>query len=282
MNMFRICMLTACTNVLISQSLIADDATFDVPSFIVGIGGQGFIGDGKTEVGESWNFNPDGLSSVFFHDVNDTPLDFEDWVISPLGGSSYGRGQCSVEVTDTQLFIENTAIGFADGGDAGEFAEAYVQVHGEFHLYIDADSTIDYELCNETNGSSTWGRLFIRRLVSNQWVTMTELETFSDAGAECSSGNLQVAPGYYQLYFSTRVNMHNGAENWSLANCTSEAALTITPVPNIADINGDGIVNGADLARVLGAWGTSAAGGDLNGDGIVDGADLAIVLANWT
>ena len=47
------------------------------------------------------------------------------------------------------------------------------------------------------------------------------------------------------------------------------------------DFNGDGIVDGADLARVLGAWGTDAPGGDLNGDGIVDGADLALVLANW-
>ena len=59
------------------------------------------------------------------------------------------------------------------------------------------------------------------------------------------------------------------------------ARLEIQPLPNPADINGDGIVDGADLARVLGAWGTDAPGGDVNGDGIVDGADLALVLANW-
>lgn len=48
------------------------------------------------------------------------------------------------------------------------------------------------------------------------------------------------------------------------------------------DINGDGIVNGFDLAIVLGFWGTSDPKADLNGDGVVNGADLAIVLGYWT
>jgi len=51
------------------------------------------------------------------------------------------------------------------------------------------------------------------------------------------------------------------------------------PLPG--DANGDGLVNGADLAIVLGNWGTSGPG-DLNGDGTVDGADIAIVLGNWS
>ena len=46
-----------------------------------------------------------------------------------------------------------------------------------------------------------------------------------------------------------------------------------------ADVTGDGTVDGADLAALLGAWGTST--NDLNGDGIVDGADLASMLTAW-
>jgi len=49
----------------------------------------------------------------------------------------------------------------------------------------------------------------------------------------------------------------------------------------IADINADGQVNGADLAFILGAWGTSNPAADLSGDGQVNGADIAIVLGNW-
>lgn len=48
-----------------------------------------------------------------------------------------------------------------------------------------------------------------------------------------------------------------------------------------ADLNGDGVVDGADLASLLAAWGSSNSPADLNGDGIVDGADLATMLSLW-
>lgn len=47
-----------------------------------------------------------------------------------------------------------------------------------------------------------------------------------------------------------------------------------------ADLNCDGVVDGADLGILLGAWGTSGPG-DLNDDGLVDGADLGILLGAW-
>jgi len=50
---------------------------------------------------------------------------------------------------------------------------------------------------------------------------------------------------------------------------------------NPADLNGDGVVDGADLAALLTQWGTSGPA-DLNNDGVVNGADLATLLTNWT
>ena len=52
----------------------------------------------------------------------------------------------------------------------------------------------------------------------------------------------------------------------------------------LGDITGDGVVNGADLGLMLGAWGACGEGpcpGDLTGDGVVNGADLGILLAMW-
>ncbi|MBX3354138.1 MAG: hypothetical protein KF724_00390 [Phycisphaeraceae bacterium] len=49
----------------------------------------------------------------------------------------------------------------------------------------------------------------------------------------------------------------------------------------LADLSGDGEVNGADLALILGGWGTAAPALDLSGDGVVNGADIAIVLGAW-
>jgi hypothetical protein len=50
----------------------------------------------------------------------------------------------------------------------------------------------------------------------------------------------------------------------------------------LADLNGDGVVDGADLGLFSTVWGTDGSqGGDVNGDGIVNGADLALILAGW-
>ena len=49
---------------------------------------------------------------------------------------------------------------------------------------------------------------------------------------------------------------------------------------NPADLNGDGVVNGADLGQLLGNWGQPGAT-DLNGDGTTNGADLGFLLGHW-
>jgi hypothetical protein len=59
---------------------------------------------------------------------------------------------------------------------------------------------------------------------------------------------------------------------------------TMPPTP-VGDINGDGVVDGADLGLLLIDWGNCPAkgpcNGDLNGDGMVDGVDLGLMLQNW-
>jgi hypothetical protein len=59
----------------------------------------------------------------------------------------------------------------------------------------------------------------------------------------------------------------------------------------LADLNGDGIVNGLDLGILLINWsiptgspgcaGAIPCSSDLNCDGVVDGLDLGILLGNW-
>ena len=48
------------------------------------------------------------------------------------------------------------------------------------------------------------------------------------------------------------------------------------------DINGDGVVNTADLLVLLGEWGWPCSCADVNYDGIVNVEDLLILLGNWT
>ncbi len=50
--------------------------------------------------------------------------------------------------------------------------------------------------------------------------------------------------------------------------------------PRPGDLDGDGVVGGADLGILLQNWGT-AGPADLDADGVVGGADLGILLQNW-
>ncbi len=55
---------------------------------------------------------------------------------------------------------------------------------------------------------------------------------------------------------------------------------TISPTPCPGDLNGDAVVNGADLGMLLGAWGGTGVA-DINADGTVNGADLGLLLGSW-
>jgi hypothetical protein len=68
----------------------------------------------------------------------------------------------------------------------------------------------------------------------------------------------------------------------SRVNVEIDALSDVAPAArgpsNPADLNRDGIVDGADLGLLLSGWGGSGAG-DLDGDGVVDGSDLGLLLA---
>jgi len=68
----------------------------------------------------------------------------------------------------------------------------------------------------------------------------------------------------------------------TLGNTTDGFPACAPPCPG--DIDENSIVDGVDLAIVLGRWGTNPKDyprADTNGDGTVDGADLAQVLGTW-
>ena len=103
---------------------------------------------------------------------------------------------------------------------------------------------------------------------------------FQQAGVNANFTSLQtpagvLQPGVTYFWSVTAVNTHGA----TVSDGGAFSFTTATP----ADINGDGLVNGADLAFVLSAWGaTGPNAADVNGDGIVNGADLAFVLSAWT
>lgn len=79
-------------------------------------------------------------------------------------------------------------------------------------------------------------------------------------------------PGFDQTSGYGRIN----------AGAAVRSARTIA---GLGDLNSDGIVDGADLGLLLGAWGQpcgTPCSADLNDDNVVDGADLGLLLGGWT
>lgn len=72
-----------------------------------------------------------------------------------------------------------------------------------------------------------------------------------------------------------------------IGDLTISMVVECPPPGNPADLNDDGIVDGADIGLMLGAWGPCPGEpclGDLTGDGQVNGADIGLLLGEfgWT
>ena len=58
--------------------------------------------------------------------------------------------------------------------------------------------------------------------------------------------------------------------------------LVAQPIVCTGSIDGNGVIDGADLGLLLASWGTNPGSpADLDGNGVVDSADLGILLGNW-
>jgi len=72
---------------------------------------------------------------------------------------------------------------------------------------------------------------------------------------------------------------------FSAGTSTTTMSITVaasgTPAAPDADLNGDGVVGGADLGILLALWGTNDPIADIDRNGVVDGPDLGILLAAW-
>lgn len=80
-------------------------------------------------------------------------------------------------------------------------------------------------------------------------------------------------PGQYVLEVKRKAG--------SQATMPVALAWYMTDTGPFGDLNGDDHIDAADLAILLGAWGT-AGPGDLNDSGAVDALDLALLLGAWT
>jgi len=106
-------------------------------------------------------------------------------------------------------------------------------------------------------------------------------------GMQTRSGTRPLAAGKHRL----RVEFFENGGGAGLYMLWSGPGVSTEVVPSWAlsrdydwapaDLNQDGVVNGADLGVLLAAWGQSGSPADLDQDGVVGGSDLGALLASW-
>jgi hypothetical protein len=152
--------------------------------------------------------------------------------------------------------------------DCSGFADAYISYHRWYSNNTGAGPNAD-SMPIEISGDNgtTWVQLENVTENAGAWVKKTfRIQTYVPA--------------------STQVRIRFRAQDLN-AGSIIEAAVddvrvygaTCTPAL-VGDLDGNGVVNGLDLAVLLGAWGTGTY--DLSGDGIIGGEDLALLLTHWT
>ncbi|MDZ4828632.1 MAG: hypothetical protein SGJ09_00360 [Phycisphaerae bacterium] len=94
------------------------------------------------------------------------------------------------------------------------------------------------------------------------------------------TANTTVGPGL-DLPRQCRVCAHVDVTLVGGAVVEAIVCTALPSAPGLADLSGDGLVNGKDLAILLGLWGLSGIA-DIDCDGVVTGGDLAILLGAWS
>ncbi len=275
----------ATTIALATNGVVLGDATYEVVDTLIEISGSGFC-DVSYPSSPSYSFHPSGVAHtpVVFDSLDAAPIDASNGATDDLGGKTGSRVVFEVEQTDTtmDLLLGGRVHASMPTDEPGHYV-ANMTVQGHIDLAIDQPTMLFQETCIHSTEFYSNGILEIRRLTSNGEEPLDTFQGYCASVVLCQDEMIELEAGEYRLSFFTvasAASNANSPEPKSLLTLI-ETQLEFIPLPKPGDVTGDGVVDEADLARVLGSYGTSASGADLNDDGIVNRADVAIVLANW-
>jgi len=262
-----------------------DDAQGSANSALGALGNPGayvIIGDVPAGLGmviTEYMYTGPGGEFIEFTNVSDQPIDMTGW---KFDDSSAGRGAIAP--------FDLSAFGVVAPGESVVLTEADAE---EFRAAwsLDASTRIVGDLAAE-NGNNLGRNDEINIYDADE--NLVDRLTYGDQDFP-GSVRTQGASGW-----TIEGIGQNDALAWILSAVGDGQASYLSTggdigspgifiVPSTprdpADLNGDGVVDGADLGLLLSAWGTCPVDedcpADLNGDGVVDGADLGLLLSAW-
>jgi hypothetical protein len=211
------------------------------------------------------------------------------------------RFRTAVDAQDDDWYIDSVSVSQGTPPANDECSNAIVVSNGSVSIdsFLANGSTLDLPAsCNEgagvTMNADIW-YLYIPTCSGTATVSTCGTVNFdsrlaaysggcppSAALVGCSDNAASCAGNTSSMTFNVTQNLpvyiRVGAASTG-GSGTMTIACTPAAPPCPADLNDDNVVDGADLAALLGSWGLAQ--NDLDGNGVVDGADLASLLGSW-
>ena len=232
--------------------------------------------------------------------------DFVGCFVDGAGGGLYGGGG-AIRAIGASLTIERCSVTATYGGQGAimmqEGGGASVIRHSVFTgidgleatWFYNAFSTVTIEdsIFDSFHGTTLFGwapytvrRCQFRNITGSRVMEMRYGQTFIDS---CTFERCQVNGFLFGVIYSATYAIAGSSI------CASSTPIFQGPWSDLGgndfnagctcfgDINGDGQLDGADLAVVLYGWqsGPGSNDGDISGDGETDGVDVTLLLANW-
>ena len=241
--------------------------------------------------------------------LNDMEVDTAGWTVVNEGGLTTGGWQVATPIGTTSGIYaaapaaDATAVGtkawVTQNGVAGGTASAADVDAGTTRLLSPM-----FDLSTAINATVNYSRWYFCSDAAPAGSTPAEVDTlFVDMSADGgttwsrveSVSSYPTPNGWSRVSFPLRSIVANLTSTMrfrfsisdSPDNSTTEAGVddffisVATCVnPCTGDLDGNGVVNGADLGMVLAGWGT-AGSSDLDGNGTTNGADLGLLLSAW-
>ena len=214
------------------------------------------------------------LVVAFDHDVTDDPRNPFGVDLIVFGNAFFGDAAYPMG-TPSGLFAEGGQISVShDGvtwvGVPGTDADGFAPTCG----WLDASPYATVPGLEPTDFTRPIDpSITAASMIGQEWPAIRVMYDGSGGGA-----GIDLAPlGLRSIRF-VRVRVPAGA----MQSAEIDGFSDVAPEAAKGDLDGNGIIDGADLGILLSAFGSGEPSADLDGNGTVDGGDLGALLAAWS
>lgn len=258
----------------VSAAAGVDDGGYGWAALSVDFNHDGWVDIAETN-GDSGNFGTSFFEEQSYLWLNNGDGTFTENAVAQ-GFSHFGKGRGMVNF-DIDNDGDQDVVIFANHEPLTVYRNLLIDTEGAatnwLRVFLDTSSSDDLA----PNGYGAM--VFVTATIGGESMTLLRAITPGDSFESSSEYSAHFGLSDATTIDEIRVEWPNGMVTTHTNVPVNQTISISSSLPG--DLNGDGVVNGADLAELLAQWNTSGAA-DLTGDGVVNGTDLASLLAMWS